>query len=39
LAAGMQVAWLNREGQDWTHGDNRPHLEVQDLHALIACWH
>ncbi len=38
LAAGMQVAWLNREGQDWTHGDTRPHLEVRDLHALCACW-
>jgi putative hydrolase of the HAD superfamily len=38
LAAGMQVAWLNREGHDWTHGDNRPHLEVRDLHALCASW-
>jgi putative hydrolase of the HAD superfamily len=38
LAAGMQVAWLNREGHDWTHGDTRPHLEVRDLHALCASW-
>ncbi|MBD8051378.1 HAD family hydrolase [Limnohabitans radicicola] len=38
LAAGMQVAWLNREGQDWSHGDTRPHLEVRDLHQLCACW-
>jgi putative hydrolase of the HAD superfamily len=38
LAAGMQVAWLNREGHEWTHGDTRPHLEVSDLHALCACW-
>ena len=38
LAAGMQVAWLNREGQDWTCGDTRPHLEVRDLNALCACW-
>jgi putative hydrolase of the HAD superfamily len=38
LAAGMQVAWLNREGHDWTHGDTRPHLEVSDLNALCACW-
>jgi putative hydrolase of the HAD superfamily len=38
LAAGMQVAWLNREGHDWTHGDTRPHLEVRDLHALCATW-
>jgi len=38
LAAGMQVAWLNREGHDWAHGDTRPHLEVKDLHALCAFW-
>ena len=38
LAAGMQVAWLNREGHEWRHGDVRPHLEVPDLHALCACW-
>ncbi len=38
LAAGMQVAWLNRQGQDWTHGETRPHLDVRDLHALCACW-
>jgi FMN hydrolase / 5-amino-6-(5-phospho-D-ribitylamino)uracil phosphatase len=38
LAAGMQVAWLNREGHDWTHGDTRPHLEVRDLHLLCASW-
>ena len=38
LAAGMQVAWLNREGHDWTHGDTRPHLEVRDLHTLCARW-
>jgi HAD superfamily hydrolase (TIGR01509 family) len=38
LAAGMQVAWLNREGHDWRHGDTRPHLEVRDLHALCASW-
>jgi putative hydrolase of the HAD superfamily len=38
LAAGMQVAWLNRKGHDWTHGDTRPHLEVRDLHALCASW-
>ena len=38
LAAGMQVAWLNREGHDWTHGDMRPHLEVRDLHMLCASW-
>ncbi|MFM8865531.1 MAG: HAD family hydrolase [Limnohabitans sp.] len=39
LAAGMQVAWLNRDGQAWSHGDSRPHLEVPDLHALCRHWH
>ncbi len=38
LAAGMQVAWLNREGHEWTQGDARPHLVVRDLHALCASW-
>jgi putative hydrolase of the HAD superfamily len=38
LAAGMQVAWLNREGHDWTHGDTRPHMELRDLHTLCASW-
>ena len=38
LAAGMQVAWVNREGQAWLSSDSRPHLEVRDLHALCACW-
>jgi putative hydrolase of the HAD superfamily len=38
LAAGMQVAWLNREGHDWLNSDTRPHLEVRDLHQLCACW-
>jgi FMN hydrolase / 5-amino-6-(5-phospho-D-ribitylamino)uracil phosphatase len=38
LAVGMQVAWLNREGQVWSHGDTRPHLEVPDLHTLCARW-
>lgn len=38
LAAGMQVAWLNRDGHDWTHGEQRPHVEVRDLHALCAQW-
>jgi putative hydrolase of the HAD superfamily len=38
LAAGMQVAWLNREGHAWLSSDTRPHLEVRDLHALCACW-
>ncbi len=39
LAAGMQVAWVNREGHAWSHGDTRPHLEVPDLHTLCRQWH
>ena len=38
LAAGMQVAWVNREGHAWSHGDSRPHLEVPDLHTLCRHW-
>jgi putative hydrolase of the HAD superfamily len=38
LAAGMQVAWLSRDGQPWSHGDTRPHLVVRDLHDLCAHW-
>ena len=38
LAAGMQVAWLNREGRSWTFGDNRPHLELRTLHELSSHW-
>jgi putative hydrolase of the HAD superfamily len=38
LAAGMQVAWLSRDGQSWSHGDTRPHLVVRDLHDLCAHW-
>ena len=39
LAAGMQVAWINRQGHPWSQGDSRPHLEVRDLHALCRHWH
>ena len=38
LAAGMQVAWLNREGHEWSYGDICPHLDVPDLHSLCASW-
>jgi len=38
LAAGMQVVWLNREGHAWSHGEQRPHLEVRNLHQVCACW-
>ncbi len=34
LQAGMQVAWVNREGQTWAHDPLRPHLTVTDLVAL-----
>jgi HAD superfamily hydrolase (TIGR01549 family) len=34
LEAGMQVAWLNREGQAWKHAPLQPHLTVEDLGAL-----
>jgi HAD superfamily hydrolase (TIGR01549 family) len=39
LNAGMQTAWINREGHPWSHGDMRPHLEVRNLHALCRHWH
>ncbi len=38
LGAGMQVAWLNRKGHDWTYGETLPHMVVRDLHALCASW-
>lgn len=34
LNAGMQLAWLNREGQPWAHAPLRPHATVADLLAL-----
>jgi putative hydrolase of the HAD superfamily len=34
LQAGMQLAWVNREGQDWAHAPLRPHATVSDLLAL-----
>lgn len=37
LGAGMQAAWLAREGQDWAWADARSQLIVQDLHALCAA--
>ena len=37
LQAGMQVAWLNREGHAWAHGPQAPHLTVADLGVLCAC--
>ena len=34
LSAGMQLAWVNREGHAWGHAPLQPHLTVADLHAL-----
>lgn len=34
LRAGMQLAWLNREGAPWQHAPLRPHATVSDLLAL-----
>ena len=34
LKAGMQVAWVNREGHPWEHHPLQPHTTVPDLLAL-----
>jgi len=34
LGAGMQAAWVNRHGHEWTEPHLRPHLSVADLGAL-----
>ena len=34
LGAGMQVAWINREGHAWEHAPLRPHTTVPDLLQL-----
>lgn len=34
LNAGMQLAWVNREGHAWAHAPLAPHITVSDLHAL-----
>ena len=36
LEAGMQVAWVNRGDQAWTHAPHRPHITVKSLQALCA---
>ena len=36
-AAGMQFAWLNRDGKPWEHAEWSPHLSVATLAAL--CRH
>ena len=35
LDAGMQTAWVNREGHDWRHVQ-QPHASVRDLQQLCA---
>jgi len=34
LNAGMQLAWVNREGHAWAHAPLTPHITVGDLLAL-----
>lgn len=34
LAVGMQMAWVNRAGHDWTAAEHTPHLTVTELGAL-----
>jgi HAD superfamily hydrolase (TIGR01549 family) len=34
LVAGLQVAWINREGHGWEHEPMRPHTTVRDLLSL-----
>jgi 2-haloalkanoic acid dehalogenase type II len=34
LGAGMQVAWLNRQGHAWEHAPLQPHATVTDLMTL-----
>lgn len=34
LNAGMQVAWVNRDGHAWAHAPLQPHLTLGDLRAL-----
>ncbi len=36
LQAGLQTAWVNRAGHDWTHEDCRPHATVTDMQQLCA---
>jgi putative hydrolase of the HAD superfamily len=34
LNAGMQMAWVNRDGQIWTHAPETPQVTVPDLRSL-----
>jgi len=35
LGAGMQFAWVNRDGHDWAHAPHQPHLTIADLNSLV----
>ncbi|MEZ5647312.1 MAG: HAD family hydrolase [Burkholderiaceae bacterium] len=35
LGAGMQAAWINRDGRAWAHDPWQPNLMVNDLRALV----
>lgn len=35
LGVGMQAVWLNREGREWPHESDQPHLECANL--LLLC--
>ena len=37
LNAGMQFAWVNREGHAWPHAPLQPHLTVAELTSLCAA--
>ncbi len=36
LQAGMQAAWMNRQGADWPHQQITPHYIVSDLRQVVA---
>ena len=37
LNAGMQFAWVNREGHEWPHAPLQPHLTVAELTSLCTA--
>jgi putative hydrolase of the HAD superfamily len=37
LNAGMQLAWVNREGHTWPHAPLVPHITVSDLRHLCVA--
>lgn len=38
LNAGMQAAWINRQGKMWQYGPQRPTVEVASLAELLAVF-